>query len=114
MNAVWIGERGINAERVRDLGRTYLYVSASGYVYLAVAVVISQGLAGAGVTRFPFVLEVLVYGIIGFPFTWWVAQNADTFGLRGLWAVAVVLNLIVAVAYVIWFRHGRWVRKEIS
>lgn len=103
----------VNALRVRDLGRTYLYVSASGYVLLAVAVVISQALAGAGATKFPFVLEVFVYGLIGFPFTWWVARNAGTFGLRGLWAVAVTLHLVVAVAYVIWFRYGPWAKKEL-
>ena len=54
-------------EVVRQIGRTYLYVSSAGYVYLAVAVVLSQALAGAGATRFPFFLEVLAYGVVGYP-----------------------------------------------
>jgi Na+-driven multidrug efflux pump len=102
-----------NAEVVREIGRTYLYVNSAGYVFLAVAVVISQALAGAGATKFPFVLEVIAYGAIGYPLTGWVAARADIFGLRGLWAVAVLLHLAVAVAYVIWFRHGPWARKEL-
>ena len=57
----------INAENVREIGRTYLYVASSGYVYLAVAVVISQALAGAGATKFPFFLEVVAYGVDRLP-----------------------------------------------
>lgn len=105
--------RTVDVEVVRQIGRTYLYVNSAGYVYLAVAVVISQALAGAGATRFPFFLEVLVYGVIGYPLTGWVAERAGDLGLRGLWAVAVLLHLAVAVAYVLWFRYGRWVRREL-
>ncbi len=103
----------VSAKNVREIGRTYLYVASSGYVFLAVAVVISQALAGAGATRFPFFLEVIVYGAIGYPLAGWVASNADRFGLRGLWAVFVVLHLLVAVAYMLWFRFGPWARKEL-
>jgi len=78
-----------------------------------VAVVISQGLAGAGATKFPFFLEVIAYGLIGYPLAGWVAGNAETFGLRGLWAVFVVLHLLVAIAYMLWFRFGPWARKEL-
>ena len=78
------------------------------------AVVISQALAGAGATKFPLLIEVIAYGAIGYPLADWAASNADRFGLRGLWAVLVALHLIVAVAYVLWFHHGRWVRKEIK
>ncbi len=108
-----VGE-GVNSQLVRDLGRTYLYVSSSGYVFLAVAVVVSQALAGAGATKFPFFLETLAYGLIGYPLTWWVASQAGSIGLRAFWAVTVVLHLAVAVAYVIWFQLGWWTRKELS
>jgi putative MATE family efflux protein len=110
---VGVGE-DMDVQQVRDIGRTYLYVSSAGYVFLAVAVVISQALAGAGATKFPFVLETLAYGVIGYPLTGWVAARTDQFGLRAFWAVAVALHLAVAIAYVIWFRHGRWLKKEIS
>ncbi len=103
----------VNTEVVRQLGRTYLYVSSAGYVFLAVAVVVSQALAGAGATKFPFVIETLAYGVIGYPLAGWVAAHADTLGLRTFWAVPVFLHLAVAVAYVLWFRHGRWLAKEV-
>jgi putative MATE family efflux protein len=97
-----------------ELGRTYLYVSSAGYVYLAVATVVSQALAGAGATKFPLLIEVVFYGAIGYPLTAWAAGQADTYGLRGLWLVGVILHFTVAVAYVVWFRTGRWLRKELS
>jgi putative MATE family efflux protein len=112
-----IGFMGFDAasggEAVRRIGRTYLYVSASGYVYLAVALVISQAMAGAGATRFAMLLELVAYGIAGWFLANWAAGRADDFGLRGLWLVAVVVHLAVAIAYVVWFRRGTWLAKEL-
>jgi Na+-driven multidrug efflux pump len=104
---------GVDAEVVREIGRTYIFVTSSGYVFLAVAVVISQALAGAGATKFPLLIEVVGYGLVGYPLTGWMASQAGTFGLRGLWAVAVVIHLAVAVAYVLWFHYGGWAKKEL-
>lgn len=99
---------------VLRISRTYLYISASSYVFLAVALVLSQALAGAGATGFPLVLECLVYAVAAWPLGSWAAHNADTFGLRGLWLVAVALHLAVAVAYVVWFRLGTWASKVLK
>ncbi len=102
-----------NQQAVLDIGRTYLYVASAGYVFLAVAIALSQALAGAGATKFPLLIEVIAYGAVGYPLAGWAAENASEFGLRGLWLVAVALHLGVAVAYVLWFRFGRWARKEL-
>jgi Na+-driven multidrug efflux pump len=101
------------ADAVRRIGRTYLYVTSSGYVFLAVAVVLSQALAGAGATKFPFFIDLIAYGVVGVPVVMWAAGNADTLGLRGIWMTAVAGHLAVAVAYVLWFRYGSWARKEL-
>jgi MATE family, multidrug efflux pump len=98
---------------VMRMGRTYLYVTSAGYVFLAVGIVLSQALAGAGATKFPLLIEVAAYGAVGYPLTQWVARQADVYGLRALWAMAVALHLAVAIAYVLWFRFGGWVRKEL-
>ena len=104
---------GVDAAAVQSLGRTYLYAASSGFVFLAVAVVLAQALAGAGATKFPLLIEVVAYGAIGYPFTKYVAENADKWGLRGLWLAPVAIHLAVAIAYVLWFRFGPWARKEI-
>ena len=100
-------------ESVVRIGRTYLYVSAAGYVYLAVALVISQAMAGAGATLFALVLEVVAYGIGGWFLAHWAAVRADDFGMRGLWLAAVAVHLAVAIVYVVWFRRGTWLTKEL-
>lgn len=105
---------GGNASAVQDIGRTYLYVASAGYVFLAIAVTLSQALAGAGATKFPLLIELIAYGAIGYPLMGYVAENAETYGLRGLWLAAVALHLGVAVAYVVWFRLGIWARKELK
>jgi putative MATE family efflux protein len=102
-----------DVEAVRRIGRTYLYATSSGFVFLAVAVVLSQALAGAGATKFPLLIEVVAYGIVGYPLTGWVASRAEDVGLRGLWLTAVALHLAVAAAYVLWFRIGTWTRKVL-
>jgi len=104
---------GTNAAQVIEIGRTYLYVASSGFVFLAVAVVLSQALAGAGATKFPLLIELVAYGAVGYPLTAWAASQAGEWGLRGLWLAAVALHLAVAIAYVLWFRFGPWTRKEI-
>jgi putative MATE family efflux protein len=105
---------GSDNHAVQEVGRTYLYVASSGFVFLAVAVVLSQALAGAGATKAPLLIEVVAYGLVGYPFVEWVAGQSDRWGLRGLWMAAVALHLAVAVAYVLWFHFGPWARKVIK
>jgi Na+-driven multidrug efflux pump len=105
---------GTDSGQVMDIGRTYLYVTTSGFVFLAVAVVISQALAGAGATKFPLLIELVMYGAVGYPFVEWAAGHADEWGLRALWLAAVALHLAVAILYVLWFHFGPWAKKEIK
>lgn len=102
-----------DGDAVRRLGRTYLYVSSAGYVFVAVGLVISQAMAGAGATRFALVLETLAYGVGGLVLGGWAASRAGDLGLRALWLVAVAVHLAVAIAYVVWFRRGTWLTKEL-
>ena len=102
-----------SAEAVLGIGRTYLYVASAGYVFLAVGFTLSQALAGAGATKFPLLIELVAYGVVGYPLMEYLASRADVWGLRGLWLGAVALHLAVAVAYIVWFRLGIWARKEI-
>jgi putative MATE family efflux protein len=96
------------AEVVR-IGKTYLEVSSASYVYVAVGIVLSQAMAGAGSTKAAFWIETLGYGVFGLPLAWIVAKNAESLGgLRALWLAVLVTQVGVAAAYVIWFRVGRW------
>jgi putative MATE family efflux protein len=111
------GEAGVHgdafAEVVR-IGRTYLHVSSAGYVYVAIGVVLSQAVAGAGSTKAPLAIELVGYGLFGLPLAWFAAANAPELGgLRALWLAVLAAHLAVCVAYVIWFRAGRWAAGRV-
>jgi putative MATE family efflux protein len=102
-----VGEVDMGA--VVSIGRTYLGLSSAAYVYMAVGLVLSQAMAGAGSTRPSLVIELLGYVVLGVPLAWFVAANADALGgLRALWFATLATHLAVAVAYVVWFRRGTW------
>jgi putative MATE family efflux protein len=99
----------VDMDAVVSIGRTYLGLSSAAYVYMAVGLVLSQAMAGAGSTRPSLVIEVVGYGLVGVPLTWLVATHANELGgLRALWLAALATHLAVAVAYVVWFRRGTW------
>jgi putative MATE family efflux protein len=98
-------------EAVVRIGRTYLAVTSAGYAYMAVGIVLSQAMAGAGHTKPALWIEGLGYVVLGLPLTWFVAHRAaDLGGLRALWLAALATHLAVAIAYVVWFRRGTWSR----
>jgi putative MATE family efflux protein len=98
-----------NFDDVVNHGRTYLVVSSAGYVYLAIGLVLSQAMAGAGQTKPSFWIECLGYVVVGLPLAWVASTHAPNLGgLRALWLAVVVTHLLVAAAYVVWFRRGRW------
>lgn len=113
LELMFLHSEGEGTAAVMEIGRTYLFVASASYAFVGVGIVISQALAGAGATKFPLLIELIAYVAIGYPLTGYVAENAETYGLRGLWLTAVALHIGVAVAYVLWFRLGWWKRKEI-
>lgn len=104
------GPGGGDFASVVRIGRTYLEVSSASYVYLAVGIVLSQAMAGAGSTKAAFWIETAGYGFLGLPLAWVVSTHAQSLGgLRALWLAVLVTHVGVAAAYVIWFRMGRWI-----
>ena len=101
--------RAPDFEAVVRIGKTFLTVSSAGYAYVAIGIVLSQAMAGAGHTKPSFVIELLGYAVLGYPLAWIVAEHAPALGgIRALWLAVLATHLAVAVAYVVWFRRGRW------
>lgn len=96
-------------DSVVRIGRTYLAVTSAGYVYMAVGIVLSQAMAGAGSTKPALWIEFVGFAILGLPLSWVVANHAESLGgLRALWLCVLATHLAIAVAYVVWFRRGKW------
>jgi len=96
-------------DSVVRIGRTYLNVSSAGYVHIAIGIVLSQAMAGAGSTKSSFLIELVGYIVIGLPLCGLVAAHAASLGgLRALWLAVLSTHVVVAALYVVWFRRGRW------
>lgn len=102
---------GTDLDAVARIGATYLGISSASYVYMAVGLVLSQAMAGAGSTRPSLVIDGVGYILVGLPLAWLVATHAaDLGGHRALWLTAVLTHLAVTLTYVWWFRRGTWAR----
>lgn len=105
---------GTDMDDVARIGRTYLAISTASYVYMAVGLVLSQAMAGAGSTRPSLVIDGVGYIVVGLPVAWYVAANAAALGgHRALWLAAALTHLAVTAAYVVWFRRGTWASRTL-
>lgn len=95
-----------------ETGALFLRIATAGYVGMAVVIVLSQALAGAGDTLPAMAISVAMV---------WAAQLPLALALPGIgglgvlgvrWAV-VGGNTLGAAAFLLYFRSGRWERRRI-
>jgi len=98
-----------NVEVIR-VGSHFLKVSAFGYLFIALGVVLSRSLVGAGDTVAPLVITFFALWVFQIPLAIWLAK---TFGLGGIWYAFLVAYIVQGTLSVIWFQLGRWKRKKI-
>jgi putative MATE family efflux protein len=89
----------------------YVQISAFGYMVLAFSMVLQNCISGAGDTIPPMVMGLIIIWAVQVPLGL-VLTHTDigVYGVR--WAV-VAGGVINMVAYVTYFRLGRWKRKRI-
>jgi len=90
----------------------FLRIAAAGYVVLGVAAVLMQCLSGAGDTVPAMLVSLVTMWVVQLPLAILLPQvtNLGVYGVR--WAI--VAGIVVgAVAYVTYFRLGRWKRKKV-
>jgi MATE family multidrug resistance protein len=93
-------------ERVRELVPALLRFVAVYCLFDSVNLVFSFALRGAGDTRFVTRVAVcLSLGVLTLP-TWLVVRWGG--GLYGAWACASLYIILLAVTFVVRFRHGAW------
>jgi len=94
-------------------GSWYLRVMVFGWIFLAVGIIISQAMTGAGQTRTPVILDAIVclpvlLGLV-------VAINTVTplagdmqWGAVGTWATVTFSYALLAGMYIVVFKNRRW------
>jgi putative MATE family efflux protein len=106
-----LGEADASYGETIRIGVVYVRVIVFSYPFVAVAVVLSQALNGAGSTKTPLAIDAVGLLLIQIPVAWALAQTA--LGLKGIWYAIVGSNALMAFVYVVVFRVGRWRHKKI-
>jgi putative MATE family efflux protein len=97
---------------VIEAGRTYLATVAPSYIAVAVGVVLSQALTGAGATFASFAVDTagLVLFAIPAAIVTVVLLHASP---SGLWTTIALGNVACAVAFAIYYARGRFLEKRV-
>jgi putative MATE family efflux protein len=89
-----------------------LRIVASGFLFYAYGMVLTQSFNGAGDTRTPTLINVVVFWLWEIPLAYVLAFPAGL-GPRGVFLAAAVAFSTLAVVSAYFFRKGRWKTKRV-
>jgi Na+-driven multidrug efflux pump len=90
----------------------FLRIAVVGYIMMGFNAVFRQFLSGAGDTLPPMIISILMIWVVQIPLAFLLPEisDLDVYGVR--WAI--VAGMVVgAIAYISYFRIGRWKRKRV-
>jgi putative MATE family efflux protein len=95
-----------------EIASTFLRIAIAGYLVMSFIVVLSQCLTGVGDTLPPMIIGIASVWLVQLPLAYSIPQflGLGVYGVR--WAM-VASMCVETIAYVVYFRHGRWKRKEV-
>ena len=101
-----------SAPDLTDIAGSFLKIAAAAYIMMGFNAVFRQFLSGAGDTISPMVISILMIWVVQIPLAFLLPQVTDlgVYGVR--WAIVAGMTT-GAVAYISYFRMGRWKRKRV-
>lgn len=95
-----------------ELGSVFLRIATAGYLVLAFVAVLQSGIAGAGDTIPTMVVSIVAIWAVQLPLAFILPRVTDlgVYGLR--WAI-VAATVAATIAYVVYFKLGRWKSKRV-
>jgi len=95
-----------------ELASIFLRIAAVGYLVLGLNAVMGQCLSGVGDTVPPMLVTILTIWVMQIPLSLLLPRVTDlgVYGVRWAMVIGMVAG---AVAYIIYFRLGRWKRKRV-
>ncbi len=97
---------------VVENGALCLRIIASGYIFYAYGMVISQAFNGAGDTRTPMKINLIAFWLFQLPFAYLAAIHLN-WGAKGIFLAIVLAEVLLSVMAILWFRKGDWKRVEV-
>ena len=90
----------------------FLRIAAAGYIAVGVYTVLQNGLNGAGDTLPPTVITLLTTWLVQVPLAFFLPSFTDLAAYSVRWSILAGW-VVSVVAYVLYFRLGRWKRKRV-
>jgi putative MATE family efflux protein len=97
---------------VVDIGTECLHIVAPSLIVSAVGVVLARAFDGAGNTMPAMFVNLLTLWGMETPLAYGLSQWTGL-GLTGVWIGRAVANAANGLFFALWFRLGRWKRKEV-
>ena len=97
---------------VVDTGAECLRIVAPSLIFSAMGVVLARAFDGAGNTVPAMFVNLLTLWGLEAPLSYGLAQGT-VLGITGVWVGRALANLANGLLFAIWFRLGRWKRKEV-
>jgi putative MATE family efflux protein len=91
-------------------GVKYLRIAVFAYPGLALSVVWSHALNGAGSLKTPLAIDAVGLLAVQVPLAWWLSSTR--LGVAGAWWALVASHTLLGLVYYLAFRHGAWERKR--
>ncbi len=98
--------------QVVEIGTECIRIVAPSMILVIVGVVLARGFDGAGDTVPAMVVNLLTLWGIEAPAAFGMAQWLGL-GITGIWWGRAVANIANGLLFAIWFRLGRWKRREV-
>jgi putative MATE family efflux protein len=94
-------------DSVIENGALCLQIVATGYVFYAYGMVVTQAFNGAGDTRTPTKINFVAFWIFQLPFAYLGSLYLD-WGVTGVYLAILLAEVLLSVLAVVWFRKGLW------
>ena len=94
------------------LGSIFLRIACAGYLMTGLITILQNSISGSGDTIPPMIVSMIMIWIVLLPIAYILPRIADlgVYGIR--WAI-VISHAFSAVIYTLYFRQGRWKRKQV-
>jgi putative MATE family efflux protein len=112
VGAPWLVQLFTSEAEVARHAVSYLRIVSLGFPFYAYGMVVSQSFNGAGDTRTPTFINLLVFWAVQIPLAWSLSRYTS-FGAEGVFATLAFSFSIFAVVSVLAFRRGSWKRVHV-
>jgi len=97
---------------VQETAINALRIICFGYIFFAYGMVIGQAFNGAGNTRTPLLINLVVFWLIQIPMAYLLAVEYE-YGPNGVFFCIAFCHSLFAVVAIVLFRQGKWKSVEV-